>query len=326
LTGEQQKMARSRGYFYAALLGNMLHSMLDRHAKNAARLVLRRTLHRRDNRIVLPMLAHMIGLRRLSYVTHRPLPGEGACSQALGMVLARCLAQGLGLPYAHTPLAELNHAEGPADDYARRWEKMLNLGQGKMTAVGASGPGVDVVDLYMSDMYNPRTIKRLYTMMIPLLPELRAAYSGSHSLAKNAKFTVALHIRRGDVTAERNVHMWTPLAEVRELAEAIIGVLQGLDIAYDLIVVSQGTEADFLEFADLDCGMVLNEDALASFQRLVDADVLILAKSSFSYFAGLLSNGLVIDPAQAYPPQPAWLTLENGLDVAEFETRLARYR
>jgi hypothetical protein len=59
---------------------------------------------------------------------------------------------------------------------------------------------------------------------------------------------------------------------------------------------------------------------------LVGADVLIMAKSTFSYVAGLLSDGINIYEPCDYPPMPNWLVRgsDGRFAVDEFERQLHR--
>ena len=59
-------------------------------------------------------------------------------------------------------------------------------------------------------------------------------------------------------------------------------------------------------------------------QELVEADILIMANSSFSYVAGLLSDGIKICEPDSYPPLEPWLVRRpNGdFDEQSFERQL----
>jgi len=73
----------------------------------------------------------------------------------------------------------------------------------------------------------------------------------------------------------------------------------------------------------------LDMDPIWSMQELIEADILIMAKSSFSYVAALISEGIKIydPPCLDYPPLSSWLILDpNGeFDCAAFERQLLRH-
>jgi hypothetical protein len=63
-------------------------------------------------------------------------------------------------------------------------------------------------------------------------------------------------------------------------------------------------------------------------QELIEADILIMAKSSFSYVSALLSDGIKIyEPWLGYPPLGSWVILgPNGeFDCVAFERQLLRH-
>lgn len=314
---------RSGTSFCWRLLALGLVSALDRQARNTLRFVLRRERHPRDNAVARQVLLHALGLRRIGHVTHRSAPEEGACSQALASLMARALAGEIGVPYAYTPLAQLAHAEGDPDAFAGRWEDLLGIGEGCVPIAKAVGPGLDINALFHSDLYNPRSRALLHRAMERLLPDLRARFHAG-APPRGGPLVVAVHVRRGDVSPSRNAHMWTPPEQVRAVVQRLSACLGGAGIAHELVIVSQGEEADFPELVGLGCRFVLDEDPLASFRRLAEADVLVVAKSSYSYFAALLSRGVVLEGDCGYPRLPHWLPCRQGaFDEAALLTALA---
>jgi len=60
-------------------------------------------------------------------------------------------------------------------------------------------------------------------------------------------------------------------------------------------------------FVDQGCELCLNAPALTSLNALIYADILVLAKSSFSYVAGLLNDGIVVYEPFWHAPRPDWI-------------------
>jgi hypothetical protein len=66
-----------------------------------------------------------------------------------------------------------------------------------------------------------------------------------------------------------------------------------------------------------------SESAYETFIGLLNADIVIISKSSFSYLAGLLnSDSLVIYPEQWDPPLSTWISAEH---VANFRFNFLRW-
>ncbi len=315
--------------FQARLFGWGLAYWL-RSSHNHARLRLRgRPAPGFDYRTTGRVLAHALGLRRLGWVSYGQSSGEGAGSQLFWMLAARALARGLGVPYAHRPFAALDHAEGDAAEFARGWEVCLNFGLGELPLAQAAGPGLDVLELNDTPLWNPRLLAWLKAGIPAQAADLRARFRHARRPpARGERLRVAVHLRRGDVSVQRSAHMFTPASQVRATAEAIVAVLAELGLAHDLEIVSQGRPEDFAELAGLACTLVLDEPAQASFARLAEADVLVAAKSRYSYFAGLICDGVVLyETPPVLPPGEGWLAVTGGrFDASAFAARVRALR
>ena len=108
---------------------------------------------------------------------------------------------------------------------------------------------------------------------------------------------VAVHIRRGDVTAEEHPSRFT---DDDRYLDVILPALAGIHHGAALLIVSEGraesfaslvAAADRLGFSSTE--LRLGGDPRIAFCTLVDAGVLVIAKSAFSYAAALLSRGVI---------------------------------
>jgi hypothetical protein len=79
-----------------------------------------------------------------------------------------------------------------------------------------------------------------------------------------------------------------------------------------LTVFSEGNEADFTDLVERGAVLSLNGDPLEALNGMIHADVLVTAKSTFSYVAGLVSAGTVIYEPFWYSPMPDWLRIDSG--------------
>ena len=122
--------------------------------------------------------------------------------------------------------------------------------------------------------------------------------------------SVAIHVRRGDVRC-RMKRRFTSNDTIRTLQRQLSGVGK-------FHLFSQGNPEDFREFDDT--VLHLNEDPLDTFHHLVSADILIMAKSSFSYTAALLSNGVKIYEPFFYLPLDDWVIRDTLLTSEQLET------
>ena len=87
------------------------------------------------------------------------------------------------------------------------------------------------------------------------------------------------------------------------------------DKKINIYLFSQGTRKEFSEFERFpNITFCLEMGAQESFLHMVNADVLITSKSSFSYKPALLSNGIKVCPQDfwhGYPENNDWLMVGN---------------
>lgn len=123
-----------------------------------------------------------------------------------------------------------------------------------------------------------------------------------------------MNIRRGEVTAHEWAEMFTETEKIVRIAKAVKSELDRHRIRYRMRVYGQGDAAEFSELEDLGAEFFLNADAVWTMHKLVEADVLIVAKSNFSYYAGMISDGIKVFEPCAFPrlgdgipgQPPAW--------------------
>ena len=106
-----------------------------------------------------------------------------------------------------------------------------------------------------------------------------------------------------------------------EQIKVVATILKQNKFDFKLNIFSQGQPSDFQDFFEYEPDIFLDEDEFKTFHSLVKADVLIMAKSSFSYLAGLLNEGIVIYEPFWHKPQRNWLS--TGLDNDQFKVAFA---
>jgi hypothetical protein len=151
---------------------------------------------------------------------------------------------------------------------------------------------------------------------------------------KNDKNTIAIHIRRGDVS---------PCDKDSDVANRYLPnrhYLRLLDLYYAPVITHAGTTlqeqqqsqvvvysqsesfeswSDFASACSHNCTLRLDTDILEVWRGLLTADTLILSKSSFSLVAGLLSSAAqVIYTPMVHQPLANWTVISREL---EMETR-----
>jgi hypothetical protein len=271
-------------------------------------------------------LRHALGIHRIEEITCIASPVEGGGSQALLMMRAINFAREFGLTYVHTPFVEIAHADRPMREWAAAWESLCNLGAGELTTGGDSNRPINfALSFYeLCDLFGVTDLGRV--LRVPTEPS-RTKYYLNKSPRKTSELTVALHVRRGDARPDDPTSFTDNQAVLRTML-ALRTILRSCKIKYTIRLFSQGSPSDFGPLCLPDIELCLNADVFWTLDQLIEADVLVMAKGCFSYYAGLISDGIKIAGAEdAWCPLPSgdnWLRCEadGSFDRAAFERQL----
>lgn len=279
-------------------------------------------------------ILHAVGLspmRAISSAFNRPSEGPG--SQALSVMSTITFARAHRLDYLHAPFTAISGADRPMAEWAAAWEAVFNLGAGE-ASYDAARRGVFKVGDCLVYVYlefgGSEERKTLEHCFKTLIPEFRRKYYLNKSPRTSDLVTVAVNIRRGEVSAHQHSSMYTSSEKIVQLARTLKAILDSQGVAFSLRVYGQGTNAEFAELFPLGAEFFLNADPIWTFQELVEADILIVSKSCFSHYAGLICDGIKIfeEPLKRMPATALedWLPCQSdgSLDRAAFERRLSK--
>jgi hypothetical protein len=287
--------------------------------------------------------ARLVAARRLHPETAVAYRGrnDGAGQQAIAVVSAMMLARYAGCRYYHMPFARMAHAEGSLEQWAERWERFFNLGDGEVPVPA----GAELVPL-SAIVANPAAYAdravvvadRLFHLPYAAAPagealrtDLRARYwrSPKDGIASHRAphgLTIAVHLRRGDVGPQSHAHRYVPdeamLREIGRMRRALAPL--GRPLAFNLY--SEGDAADFRAFAEAGCALHISGDPFEALHNMVTADVLLGSPSNFSYMAGLLSRGIMVDARMRTVPLSNWVRRNGKRDVPVRRLRRALAR
>lgn len=291
------------------------------------------------------VLARLIAERRLRpdiAVTCRGRT-DGAGQQAIAVISAMMLARYAGCRYLHSPLARMAHAEGAPEAWAERWERFFNFGDGETL----TPRDAELVPLPAAitdpEAYADRPIVIVQSLFgLPdeaaaevgdaLRSDLRAKYwrSPKTSIPSHrgpaGGLTIAIHVRRGDVSRMKNANRYTPdektLRQIERLKRALAPF--GRRLTFNLY--SEGKVEAFRRFAEGGCNLHISEDPFETLHNMVTADILLGAYSNFSYVAGQLSEGIVLDHRRRYPRFTGWIGRRKNGDIPIKRLRQALLR
>jgi hypothetical protein len=273
---------------------------------------------------------HLLGIEPIRKVTCPGSTREGAGSQALLMMVAFNFARACGLTYVHSPFTEILPLTGGSRcsrAEVAAWEAHFNLGVGELVADG-DNRGIVNFTTNRADILPLLGITGidLYRIFETTVPEFRRKYYSNKPRRTNEVLSVCVHVRRGDVTPDI-LDMWTSTSFIAETITRVRAILEAHCFKYKICVLSQ---ANFVDITDLnvpDADVFIDADPIWSMQEAIEADVLIMAKSSFSYVAALISDGIKIYEPCGYPPLSSWVTRgpNSEFDATRFERQLLQY-
>lgn len=213
-------------------------------------------------------------------------------------------SKGLDYEYIHTPLSYEGFGRNftanqlglfyhkqvinPRDEYieiCKRWDEVLKFNGETVLEFGEENlnphvfAGFNGDDIYECFNY-PRIIR----------DDIKSKFNIKNSVNKNKKINI--HIRRGDVTYIAHADRFSS----DEYYLNVINKLKSIYPNYDLTIHTQRRSFNKELFTDIE---VIYDDEIndnETWLDLVSSDVLVISKSSFSYSAGVLCDGLVIYP------------------------------
>ncbi len=259
-----------------------------------------------------------------SFITCRDRD-DGGGAQISARISTMILARLKGMTYAHTPVSDVAHRpEGvPEAEWAQAWEGFFNLGHGEIQAADLSYP---LRPIAKPHRFWPRSrclhvVAHCHRLTnhhpetwAAIAPELQKKY---HLTPKpvlpgyeDGRTQIAVHLRRGDVAATGQFAQWfTPDEVILQRLKQVLDVV-GRDRA-SIRVFSEGKVEDFRAFTDLGAELHLDEDVFTTFHHLVKSEVLIMAKSTFSYLAAIIGGGVCLYEPFWHPKLAGWLGPEE---------------
>jgi hypothetical protein len=303
------------------------------------------------------MVLHLSGLRPIKKITCRPSSDEGPGSQVFSVMNAINFARCAGLTYVHTPFSQIAHADRSMQDWAAAWDTLFNLGAGELPC----DPSAREV---VSHCYNPAALElclgwdlrraEIQQHFQAMIPDLRRKFYLNKSPRWNQKVTIAVHARRGwDTGSPSGSYRLKSAESILRTITRVKNVLDSRGIQHTISIYSEGGRADFEELdfpgiqiskyrvgryargrtddvSDLSLSSgesVVDVDAIQAMQDMIEADVLIVAISSFSYCAALISDGIkIFASADERPRIDAWLVRsdDGSFDAAAIERQLSQ--
>jgi len=282
------------------------------------------------------LLHHDASIRRSVSITCMG-KRDGGGAQVHAIMSAIAFARATGVKYVHSPFVRIGHSPIAAD-WALRWERFFSLGAGEEQLSEAAVP-IETFLASQRDLPGRRVVAAPFyhpfldqnaDVYRGVLGDLRQKYAISDkgdlpSHRTMAGLTVGVHLRRGDVKPD-NARRYTEDEVVLRTIEGIRDVLYEFSQFIRINLFSEGPLQSFHRFA-CGCDLHLDTDPFDAFHNLVCSDVLVLAKSSFSYAAALLSPNVCLYEPFWHRPLSSWIVRDpaGNFDRAGFRELFLRW-
>jgi len=170
------------------------------------------------------------------------------------------------------------------------------------------GPHGDVwlqTDQPLNGIRDPETIdtfldsRFLEALRAQTLPRL-SERSPIAAIRRGLGPVVAMHVRRGDVSQHSNSVRFTKNEFYYDLADRIRAQIPGAEVHAWSELAGSSKPEDFDGFRERNITMHLDTDIVETWAHMAQSQVLVMAKSSFSFISAILNRGCVV-----YQP---WLT------------------
>lgn len=197
--------------------------------------------------------------------------GFGAQYQAIMSGIALCDYK--KYTYVHTPFNKMEH-----DVNVDELNEFIGIPQSIPNKAA-------ITEKYSGEVHSSPKPSVYYTPSV--LQKIRSYYYSSKK-PEVPQIDIAIHIRRGDVTASDRGRFTSNDKYIK-----IISTLRKLYPLYKITIFSEGEIRHFKDLGLEDGCFVLNGDITKTFHSLVRAKILITANSSLSYAAALLNENTV---------------------------------
>jgi len=227
---------------------------------------------------------------------------DGFGSQFQDIIASAIYAELNNKKYVYTPFKMMEHNYNNDADFIAKKEWLINFIDNfevnEDYTLQRQTQYRTFFDKHIPECANSLTLKKI--------KHIFRANKNPDNYFNTNNLNIAIHIRRPNPHDNRIDGSDTP----EQLFLDIITQLRNIYAAQNPIIhlFSQGESECFNAFVAQDVVLHLNESVEDTFTAMVLADVLVASRSSFSYAAGLLSEGII---PFWHSPLPNWLAVET---------------
>jgi len=278
----------------------------------------------------------------LNFYAALPNTGAGIGHQMANWIAGYWFARQFGLSFAHTPFS------------SEKWEQFLGFGINEQSVEALLNSGYKKVSLPLFNEFKSEEVAltkniiesyrdqrvvfiaeqdQFYQDQFGVMEAIKSKFHNAPARKKDQliyskeHFNISIHVRRGDIVIGKETQnpnlllRWQDNSYFKTVLSSTVKHLK-TQKPIAIYLFSQGERSEFSDFEKFDnIHFCLDMGAQDSFLHMVNADMLITSKSSFSYKPALLSNGIKISPRNfwhGYPNTHDWILVD---DNGQFDTK-----
>ncbi len=232
---------------------------------------------------------------------------DGFGSQFLGIIGSVIVAELGNMQYVYTPFKTMEHNYNNDPNFLIKKEWLINF----IDNFELSKNNTRVLGSTSFFYFEENLAKLANSFSLKKIKYIFRANKNINKYFNNENLNIAVHIRRPNPHDNRIWGADTPDA-------VFLNIINKLRIIYSskkplFHIYSQGNNENFKTFDALDVVLHINASIEDSFTSMVLADVLVTSLSTFSYTAGLLSEGVVYYIPFVVDPLPHWISVDTLL-------------
>ena len=240
------------------------------------------------------------------YVTNC-VRGDGFGAQYQNIIWAILLAEKKGYEFYYTPFSSMEHNYENDVEFLIKKENFINIKdnfptvdklptntQVQQLCGGINGIDFGIIENNLSECLRSDSFKKIKNVF----------HQNKKPVFYDDTINVAVHIRKQN---DHDNHILGVHSE-----DYFLHMIEHIKNIYDdevfFHIFSQGDESNFSNFKKNNIILHLNESIESTFYSMVTAQILVMSKSSLSYTAAMLSDGIIYYLPFWHKPSSSWLT------------------
>ena len=237
-----------------------------------------------------------------------PKRPDGFGAQFQSIVCSAMYAEVHGMKFVYTPFTAMEHNYDNDPDFLHKKEQLINF-IGNFD-VYRGEPEVKRLDAsFLAESFESDVVPYLNTDALKKIKRIFRENKNKQDYFGDSHFNIAVHMRRPNQHDTRIDGTDTPEGVFVNIINKLRSLYSSKNALFH--IYSQGREEDFTAIKASDVILHLNNSIEDTFSSLVFADALVASRSSFSYVAGILSEGTVYYIPFWHVPLPHWISVKT---------------